>query len=372
MVESFVLRLQMHGASSGPLHGLKFAVKNTFDVAGTVTGAGHPLWAASHPPVEKNAPVIQTLLDAGALLVGKTITTEFAYSLTGINPHYGTPLNPAAPDCLPGGSSAGSASAVASGEVDFALGSDTGGSVRIPASYCGIFGLHPSRGAISTDGLLPLAPTLDTVGWFARSIDMLQRVGDVLLPRLAAMPLGRLLVAQDLLETADPACRDAFPILGPPVMIAPEGSDHWLWVFTHLQGFEAWQIFGEWIERERPTLESGVQAAFELAASVTEAEYRRACKQRNLLKDRLNKLLGDSTVLCFPTAVAGAPARTASPEELAERRRRELVRCAYAGLAGLPQINIPLSNVDHRPVGLSLAGPRGSDRELIRFAASLS
>ncbi|MEY4794224.1 MAG: hypothetical protein RL724_1160, partial [Pseudomonadota bacterium] len=140
------------GAASGPLAGLSFAAKDLFDVAGTVTGYGNPDWAATHAPATRDAMVITQLLQAGASLAGKTKTVELAYGLTGENVWQGTPKNPAAPDRFPGGSSCGSAAATAAGLVDFAMGSDTGGSVRIPASYCGVFGIRPSWGAVSLAG----------------------------------------------------------------------------------------------------------------------------------------------------------------------------------------------------------------------------
>ena len=134
---------EIAGAASGPLHGLTFATKDIFDIAGRVTGCGNPDWLASHAPAANNAAAVQKLLDAGARMLGKTITDELAFSLNGQNFHYGTPRNAVTPERVPGGSSCGSASAVGHGIVDLALGSDTGGSVRIPACLNGIFGIRP-------------------------------------------------------------------------------------------------------------------------------------------------------------------------------------------------------------------------------------
>src|SRR3546814_654433 len=173
--------VRIDGAADGPLAGVTFAAKDIFDTAGHVTGCGNPDWLRTHSPAVETAPVVHTLLEAGATLVGKTLTDEIAYSLNGENVHYGTPINVNAPGRIPGGSSNGSAAAVAGGLVDFALGSDTGGSVRVPASYCGIYGLRPTHDRISLDGVMPLAPSFDTVGWFAREADLIARVGQVLL-----------------------------------------------------------------------------------------------------------------------------------------------------------------------------------------------
>ncbi len=152
----------------GPLSGLTFAVKDFIDVAGCRTGGGNPDWLAGHPVAARSAAVVETLLGAGARLVGKTNMDELAFSLEGANAHYGTPVNPVCPDRLPGGSSSGSAVAVAAGLVDFALGTDTGGSVRVPASFTGIFGFRPTHGRVSTVGVAPFSPSYDTIGWLAR------------------------------------------------------------------------------------------------------------------------------------------------------------------------------------------------------------
>src|SRR5688572_1010312 len=196
--------VEKKGAASGPLAGLTFGLKDIYDVAGTKTGFGCPDWLRSHEPAARTAPAAQMLLDAGAHLVGKTHTEEMAWSLTGENAHYGTPINVNAPGRIPGGSSSGSAAAVAAGLVDFSIGSDTGGSVRLPASYCGILGLRPTHGRISLDGVCPLAPSFDTCGWFARDAGVFERVGRVLLrdDAPAAQP-RKLLLAQDAFALAD-------------------------------------------------------------------------------------------------------------------------------------------------------------------------
>ena len=143
---------------AGLLDGLTFALKDLIDVAGCRTGAGNPDWLARQSPAERSATVVEKTLAAGATLVGKTITDELAFSLEGRNVHYGSPINPACPDRMCGGSSSGSGVAVAAGLVDFAIGTDTGGSVRVPASFLGVFGFRPSHGAVSLDGVVPFAP----------------------------------------------------------------------------------------------------------------------------------------------------------------------------------------------------------------------
>ena len=205
------LRLDMkEPVDHGPLSGLSFAAKDMFDIEGLVTGGGNPDWLATHDPAQSTAPSVRACLDAGAHLISIAIADELAFSPFGENVYYGTPLNSAAPDRVPGGSSSGSASATAGGLVDFALGTDTAGSVRIPASYCGIYGLRPTHGRISAEGVLPLSPSYDTVGWFARDADMLARVGDVLLNgNDVGGQVRRLLWLDDAFELADDSVRPA-------------------------------------------------------------------------------------------------------------------------------------------------------------------
>jgi amidase len=197
-------RVTLSGAPNGPLHGLTMAVKDVFDIAGHRTGNGNPVWLETHAPAERTASAVERLLAAGASMVGKTHTDEMAYSLNGENVHYGTPTNPNAPGRIPGGSSSGSAAAVAGGLVDFALGTDCGGSVRLPASYCGIYGIRTTHGLVLADGVVDLAASFDTVGWFARDPQMLRKVADVLLPAAPAFVPKRLLVAEDAFAFAGP------------------------------------------------------------------------------------------------------------------------------------------------------------------------
>src|SRR5436190_3763314 len=205
---------RLQGAPAGPLAGLTFAAKDLFDIAGHVTGAGNPDWLARHAPAERTAPLVQALVDAGAEMVGKTHTDELSRGIFGENSHYGTPTNPNALGRVPGGSSSGSAAAVAGGLVDFALGTDTGGSVRIPASFCGLFGIRPTHGRLPLAGMVGQAPSFDTIGWFAREPHLLGRIGEILLGadlKSANRP-RHVIVATDAFAIADPATASAlFP-----------------------------------------------------------------------------------------------------------------------------------------------------------------
>ncbi|WP_029008802.1 amidase [Azospirillum halopraeferens] len=374
-------RITVDGAPDGPLAGLTFAVKDLFDVAGVPTGAGNPDWLRTHPVPARTAPAVQALLDAGARLTGKTHTDELAWSLAGENAHYGTPVNPAAPGRIPGGSSSGSAAAVAGGAVAFAPGTDTGGSVRLPASYCGVYGLRPGHGRIPVDGVVPLAPSFDTVGWFARDAATLRRVGTVLLPGPPAPRPARLLIAADAFAIAGEAVTAALAdavarvaaLFGSaePVTLAPEGPDALVSIFRTLQAAEAWAVHGAWITATRPSFGPGVAERFAGAATIDPAAADAAARQRAAVRARLDDLLGGDAVVVLPTAPGIAPRRGASGPEVEANRNRSLALLCPAGLAGLPQVSIPAATADGCPLGLSLMASRGADAALLDLAAQL-
>jgi amidase len=370
-------------APDGPLIDLTFAVKDLFDVAGYPTGSGNPVKRAESGDKKAHAPAVKALLDAGAKFVGKTHTAELAFSLDGRNSHYGTPINPAAPDRVPGGSSSGSAAAVAAGLVDIALGSDTGGSVRAPASFCGLIGLRTTHGRIDLAGVAPLAPSLDTVGWFARTAEIYERVGDVLLgPDAAGPALTRMVVAGDayaqlLGDAEDAAMRPAMARVAEHLQatgattLASEGLPSWQQVFRTLQGFEAWKAHGPWITSRDAKLSPAVRGRFEAASRVTEEEYRAATSKRADIRARIVALLGDDTVIVLPTVPTAAPLVAAPEADLETFRARALSMLCTAGIAGVPQISLPLAEVAGAPLGLSLIGPPGRDRALIRLARAI-
>jgi amidase len=366
----------------GPLSDLTFAVKDLFDVAGMRTGAGTIDWLAKADVAAEDAPPVAQLRAAGARLVGKTHTDEMAFSLFGRNAHYGTPTNPAAPDRVPGGSSSGSAVAVAGHLADVALGTDTGGSVRIPASFCGIFGIRPTHGVISTERLVPLAASFDTVGWFARDAATLGRVGEALLPAGDPPPFTGAIRALDLFERAEPAVSAALsPMVAKlqrhfggmrPVRLSNEGLNLWLNAMRTLQGREAWVANGPWVRRDAPRFGPDIQERLQGAAALTDAAVEAALPVRQSVRDRMSALFAQGEVICLPTSGLPAPSRAASYALLDAYRAAIIPFTCVAGLAGLPQVNIPAGFVDGAPVGLSLLGPRGSDRALIALAETIT
>ena len=322
---------------------------------------------------------MQRLLDAGADLAGKTHCDELCYSLTGENVHFGTPLNVNAPGRIPGGSSNGSAAAVAGSLVDFALGTDCGGSIRIPASYCGIIGLRPTHGRVSARGVLPFGPSFDVVGWFARDIDVFEKVGAVLLGDDKAVAPKRLIIAQDawaqverpVADALEPAAEKVRAILrqAEGTRVSPEGLDDWFEVFRTLQAGEIWATLGAWVSETKPKLGPGVKERFEYAATITPAQIAAAATRRRAITAHVETLLGDDGVICLPTSPRGAPLRGTPVDQIEVEYRNQAMRLlCIAGLTGLPQITLPMATAGGLPLGLSLIGTRNSDRALIALA----
>jgi len=366
----------LRGAASGPLAGLRFGAKDTFDVEGHRTGGGNPDWLRTHDLAPSTAPALRALLDAGAELVGKTQMDELAYSLNGENHFYGTPVNPRNPDRIPGGSSSGSAVVVAAGLADFAVGTDTAGSVRLPASFCGIYGLRPSHGAVPVQGCLPLAPSYDTVGWFARDIGTLAQVGRVLLPARAEVAPTRLLIARDAFALTRDSVRAAlaphverlrarFARAEEIVLGGEEGLFAWQQTMRVIQGYEVWQTHGEWIARAKPAFGPGIRERFQWASTITREDAAAATAQRGTMAARLDALL-EGAVLCMPTVPFVAPHRNAPTAE--ENRTSALSLLCIASLGRLPQLTLPIAEAEGCQVGLSLVGQRDSDLALLNRA----
>ena len=367
----------------GPLAGLSLAVKDIFDVAGYPTGCGNPHMLAMSGIKTRSAPAVQALLDAGAHFVGKVHTDELAFSMNGKNVHFGTPRNGAAPDRIPGGSSSGSASAVSNGLADIALGTDTGGSVRAPASHCGLIGLRPTHGRISLADVMPLSPTFDTCGWFARDLGVFSRVGDLLLGEDSVVlpESARTMVAADVLALLEPRVQAIFSatldryanVLGTPqpVKTASPSFEALFWAFRFIQGYQAWQSHGEHIRRHDFQLGPGVAERFAWSATITAQQMQQHSAVRWSFRDDLARLLGTDGVLLLPTVPDVAPRLTDSEPALENYRNQAVRMLCLAGLSGFPQISLPLMRLDEAPFGFSLLGPPGSDRSLLRFAARL-
>ena len=374
-------RFVMKGAPSGPLAGLTFAAKDLFDVAGYPTGAGNPAWLATHPIPERSSPLVDTLLAAGATLVGKTLTDELAYSINGDNVHYGTPRNVRAPGRVPGGSSSGSAAAVAAGLCDFALGTDTGGSTRVPASYCGIWGLRTTHGLLPREGLVALNPGFDTPTWLAHDAATFLAVARVLLPA-SPFQFTRVLMLEDALAQADdafrPAAEQVFEALSQgreAVRTAVAGGndalEQWRQTYITASAREAWQVHGDWIGANTPAFAAAVAARFDTASGVSTGAADAAVARQALIRASVRAMLGDDGVAILPSAASVAPLLDASGAEVDAVRGRTFRITCVAGLAGLPQVSLPFVSASGLPAGISLLGPAGSDLALIELAVAL-
>ncbi|WP_416897113.1 MAG: amidase [Minwuia sp.] len=374
----FVLR----GATDGPLAGMTFAVKDLIDVEGIPTGAGSPAWLASHPVPDHSASCVRKLLDAGATAIGKSITDELAYSINGDNIHYGTPVNPRAPGRTPGGSSSGSAAAVAAGLRDFALATDTGGSTRVPASYCGLFGLRTTHGAIPMDGIVPLMPGFDTLTWLARDSATFAAVGDVLLPQSQPEAHRGLVLLEDAMAELDIPGREAFKEAitgieaqhGPirRLTISDHGLESWRQIYLALSAAEAWEQHGEWIEKTRPGFSPAIAARFDIAREMASRDLSPERAARTAIARGLDAILAEGDVALLPSAAGPAIPLNASPAEIEAMRQRTFRMTCIAGLGGLPQVSIPGIEIGGLPVGLSLIGRRGSDRALIALGGAMA
>jgi amidase len=367
---------------AGQLSGLTFAAKDLFDVAGFVTGCGNPDWAATHEAAQSDAWAVDALLQAGATLLGKTITDEISLGLLGINKFYGTPRNPRVPDRVPGGSSSGSASAVAGGLVDVALGSDSGGSVRIPASFCGLYGLRPTHGRIPTKGMMTQAPSFDTVGYFARDAATFGRAGTVLLVEqvVDALP-AEIIVATDCFALADEAVRRALlPVLDRLRLVAPVRESllangdlrDWSQHQRVLQKSEFHATFRDWIDQVNPRFSAEVAGAFADDGCISPGDLAAANAFRADASNWLDELLGGRRVLCMPTSPILPIGRDARLSDMRTAVRRIVDLTGIAGLTGLPQVNLPVAVIGSIPVGLSLVGWRGGDAALVGAACALA
>ncbi|PPF45929.1 DUF3225 domain-containing protein [Pseudoclavibacter sp. AY1F1] len=388
------------GAWEGPLLGLTVAVKDLFAIRGYRIGAGNPAYLDSAKAETRTAPAVRDLLRGGASLRGIARTDEFAYSIAGDNAHFGTPPNATVPGALPGGSSSGPASAVALGQADIGLATDTAGSVRIPASYQGLWGLRTTHDLVPRQGLLPLAQSFDTVGWLTRDGETLQGVADWCLSyegsdstASAAGQRGdhlpaRFLVPTEILAAASAETLAAFEswlleletsgVLDAPVERVSIGElASYQEPFRVVQGAEAWRNNRRWLQEHPGSTGPAVAERFAAAAHITDAQEQAARDALAPLKARLETLVGDA-VLLFPTAPGAAPSRTADAATIDAIRTATLRMTTPAAVAGLPALSAPLLRVPTAmgaptaPVGVCLVARAGSDMALVRLGRQLA
>ena len=373
----------VEGADTGPLKGFDFMVKDLFAVAGHKTGNGNPDFLAQTKAATQTAPLVQKLLDNGACLTGMTICDEFFYSLTGINAHYGSPVNVRARDRMAGGSSSGSAASVAASLCDFSIGRDTGGSVRVPAAFCGLYGIRPTHGEIDLTGATEMAPSFDTAGWFARDAELLKIIGDVLLPDQACdisdciFHLATDTFAQatdDVQQSLHSVCDKINTLMpfGNQIEINKGAYLEWREAFRIIQAYEVKYTTLKWVKAHQPTLGPGIEERFEMAEQITDTEYKHAQNIRKSVCERLDEIMEDGCVLVIPTAPVIAPLVATPAAELETFRQNTMALTCISGLTGLPQVTMPVAEVSNCPIGLSMIGKKHSDKMLLRLSYELS
>jgi amidase len=368
------------GNSTGKLKNLSFGLKDVLDVAGYPTSFGSPDWLKTHEVPTETAPIVTQLLSAGANLVGKTHTDELTYSILGMNAHFGTPLNPHTPERVPGGSSSGSAVAVAGNLVDFAIGTDTGGSVRLPASFCGIYGIRPTHGTISLEHARPLAKSFDTLGWFARDAKTLLDVGEVLINRQMDDKIKpdeyKIIIPKPALHVLSSELQQIFLKNISEIFKDFDIQQHdfeWMQLrnfaetFRVIQAREIWLEYGSWASQYLDNFGPGIKQRILIAKEISEESSNNARDVRKSIQLQLNEVLTSNTLFLVPTASNLAPMLTSSQEDLEQFRKDTFQLVSIAGLGGLPQVNIPAFKINGCGFGISLIGAHHTDLQLIEF-----
>jgi len=376
--------VEIQASQKGLLNGLSYGVKDIYDIAGIPTGFGSPAWLNTHPIPSNTATFIKTLSKAGATLVGKTHTDELTYSILGINAHYGTPLNSAGPARVPGGSSSGSAAAVAAGLVDFSVGSDTGGSVRAPASFCGIYGIRTTHGRISLKHARALARSFDSFGWFARDPKILLQVGEALFnerakniqktPKFFILKEAFDIIPEAICTMLKKKIATLFDETPEELSIAPDTLSNWAETFRIVQASEIWQEHGEWAMQHLHEFGPGIKERFEIAKSLDPKMIEQTLKEKTLIENKIRSLFiqhsndHNEAVLLLPTTGCIAPLLNSSPIELEGVRKQLFQLLCIAGLGGLPQINLPVCKYEDAPLGLSLIANTNQDLLMLDIA----
>ncbi|XUY29005.1 amidase family protein [Agrobacterium sp. rho-8.1] len=362
-------------ATTGPLCGLRLAVKDLFDVAGYPTAAGNAMLLASSGIKTKTAPLVQTLLDAGADFVGKANTDELAYSLLGNNVHFGMPVNPRDPGAIPGGSSSGSAVAVAADLADIGLGTDTSGSIRLPAAIQGLVGWRPTHGSLRTEGLRPLAPSFDVPSFVTAHLDAMTAVMDaVRLPSVQARS-SSIVIAEDILQSVDASIADGILTIlqttGQHIQtirsIASASLNDLATAFVTILQSEAWETNEAFFKKHGATIAPDIAARLVAGSRLDATDVQEARRIRSKFRNETSHLLADSKILALPTLAMKAPPRDATAGQFDTFRSANIRLLCLAGLGGYPQLAFPVFNAS-QSFSLSLVGAVGADRSLVVMA----
>lgn len=377
--------IALKGVDNGSLAGLTFAAKDVFKILGSTYGNGHPEWLRTNSPDDFTASLITRLLESGADLVGKTVCDELCFSISGENWNYGSPLNPHDPRRFAGGSSSGSGAAAAGGLVDFSLGSDCLGSVRVPASYNGVLGLRPTYKRVPNDGEAPYCESMDVLAYMADNPNVFKKISEVILEEdkedKKEVKYKKLIIAEDCFNAVD---KDVKAALMPAIdyikkdlssveeiEISPNGLDQWVDIFKIIQGYEVWESYGGWIKKYNPRLSRGPKQRLKRASKITLQQYKNAYSKRRAIIERVNNLVSDGGLLCLPTASSIAPLRNDPLKEINHKRKQSSSLLCISPLTGTPQLTLPMVKKDKMPLGISLIGEKDTDLSLVEFGTDM-
>ncbi len=374
---AFIEEFELGPWSSGPLSGLQFAVSDLIDIEERPTGCGNPDWLEERPPAACNALCVDIILSSGGQCIGKTKADEFTFSLLGENSFSGTPLNPRAPERVPGGSSSGAASAVACGLVQFAISLDSGAATQVSANNCGLYGWRPRHGTVPMAGVLPIAPSFDTIGVVASTAASLGPVAELLssvieTPKLKGdVEIFALTDAwamvdksiEDAMKSAlakleQSAARKVSELSLKRICSEDSGNDLHSWYQTYLQLYcmESWSSIGTWIESKRPELGAEAKVNVHRARLTDRSESAKYFRKRETYSRAINEFLGDKKIICIPSCSELAPSKgfIASKNDPGDYYPTMLSLASISAVGRLAELTVPLGEQNGVPIGLSL------------------
>ena len=358
----------------GNLLDMRFLCKDMCQIKGFKTSCGNPDFYKHTAEATENAPFLEKILNEGAILEGITICDEFFYSIIGENIHYGTPSNKNAPNCVPGGSSSGSAAALTQVDYDFTIGTDTGGSVRVPASFCGIYGFRPTHGRINLNKVYPMSESFDTLGWFSNNKSNMLKVGKVFFDHFEEIPIEQknILIPIDIIDNLDENiksqfydyCENKFKNLK-KVQLSNYNKSELAECFRVIQGYEIKLSMLPWIQKYNPKISTEINSRFEVTKNITVNMYNESINLRKEFVSELDKNLSKEALIIFPTTPFSAPITGQSDNDLSELRKKVMEFTCIGGLSSRPQISIPKFKGSTGPIGLSVLGNKNADEIIL-------
>ena len=361
-------------SNSGYLSGMTFLCKDMCDIKGFKSSCGNPDFYKHSIEALDYAPFLKKIMNEGAILKGITICDEFFYSIIGENKHYGTPINKNAPNCVPGGSSSGSAAALTNHDFDFTIGTDTGGSVRVPASFCGVYGFRPTHGRIDLNKVYPMAESFDTLGWFSNNTSNMLKLGKLFFNNFKETKIEQknILFPIDIVDGLDQDiksqiynyCEYKFKNLK-KVQLSRYKKYELADCFKVIQGYEIKLNILPWIKKYSPKISNEINSRFKMVENITKNMYDNAKNMRKEFISELDNNLPFDSFLIFPTTPFSAPIKGQSNQDLTELRKKVMEFTCIGGLSSRPQISIPKFKGSTGPIGLSVLGNKNADEIML-------